>query len=634
MPPFSPASLAVAATVAAVAAAATSPAPPLDPSDPSTFYRPGEDRGSFDLIMRPYPIPVQTTTYEDFVFNLPASLPDVFHVVMGEVVNSQPSHLHHFVVTGCPEPIDPAREGLPAGRDARGCNLPLGGWAPGSDIFGNVDRDAGVAMGRGLGVAAVRLNVHYTDGAYTNATSLTPKLATDGIRVHFTTSFRPHTSVSKPLISVGFAPRELAVPPGEARFYVTRSCRVAAGCRDRSDDQLATFARLAGRGGGGGAAAALAAAVAGGTLSCGAVAALCGAGGNLETFAQTLCPAACGLCDAAAEGADADGARPLVPAEYRLTAVNYHAHLLGREMYTTLVREDGGGGDAGGDGTAATRGGVGPPPLPTVADLESRELWLYDFQETIPLPAAVAAADAAATAADGSAPPQQRGTVVRPGDRIQATCVYDSTRRDEATLFGLSTYNEMCINSALVTFATPASLLRGDGDGDGGAAGKLDPYAELRLRSFDCDDGAGGDVHAGSLVADEDARDIWRDHPVAEARGCTFPVSPIGLGLFATRNCPADDGDGDGGDAGDDNRGPEAAAANDGAGNDGAETATEADITGQGDSGIDPEAVAETPNPEEKEPAVMGGADASSAAVAARRSFPAALLAAAALVAC
>ena len=47
----------------------------------SSFYNPGESQGSFDWIMKPYPIPARTTTYTDFFFNIPDDLPDLFHIV-------------------------------------------------------------------------------------------------------------------------------------------------------------------------------------------------------------------------------------------------------------------------------------------------------------------------------------------------------------------------------------------------------------------------------------------------------------------------------------------------------------------------------------------------------------------------
>ena len=158
---------------AAAAAAATLPPTVLPREiDPDDYFRPGEERGSFDLVTKPYPIPVKTTTYVDFVFNLPGDLPDLFHVTLGEVINSQPLHLHHFVLTGCDTGFDEDTEvGLPFdaagngnGKTAFGmsCATPLGGWAPGAEIFGNNDLDTGVLLGRGIGIEAVLLNVHYT----------------------------------------------------------------------------------------------------------------------------------------------------------------------------------------------------------------------------------------------------------------------------------------------------------------------------------------------------------------------------------------------------------------------------------------------------------------------------------------
>ena len=48
------------------------------------------------------------------------------------------------------------------------------------------------------------------------------------------------------------------------------------------------------------------------------------------------CPSlACGLRDES----NGDKANPFNPQSYRITALNYHAHLLGSEMYTALLRE-------------------------------------------------------------------------------------------------------------------------------------------------------------------------------------------------------------------------------------------------------------------------------------------------------
>merc|ERR1719343_1798066 len=83
--------------------------------------------------MEPYPIPVKTTTYVNFFFNLPEELPDHFHAVFGGVINSQPLHLHHFVLTGCPNKVDPSEEGQPFEEDLNEvpeCFVQLGGWAP------------------------------------------------------------------------------------------------------------------------------------------------------------------------------------------------------------------------------------------------------------------------------------------------------------------------------------------------------------------------------------------------------------------------------------------------------------------------------------------------------------------------
>merc|ERR1711933_562376 len=61
----------------------------------------------------------------------------------------------------------------------------------------------------------------------------------------------------------------------------------------------------------------------------------------------------------------------------------------------------------------------------------------------------------------------------------------------------------------------------------------------LRLLSFSCVDDDRADVYTGILGPDEDGRDIWRDHPLETAEGCTFPTTMFyGDGLTReTRNC-------------------------------------------------------------------------------------------------
>jgi hypothetical protein len=480
-----------AAITAAIAALQGFPATAQHFKSADEAYNPGEERGYFDIIMKPYAIPEATTTYVDFFFNIPDDAPDVFHVTYGEIINSQPDHLHHFVLTGCPEKVDDELDGAAAEFDmmAAECLFPVGGWAPGADVFANTDLDTGILLGRGMGIQALQMNVHYTDGVMVNDTL---KVATDGIRVHYTPDFRPYSSVQKELINVGTAPESLKVPPGESRFYLSRSCTVETNCRDASEETITMvmdflgFRDLLGLG-------------EDDTLTCAMVAPFCGMG---EGYILRLCPASCGLCEPGPDGE----VNPFIPDAYRLTAVQYHAHLLGREMYTTLIREDG---DA----------------APELKDLQSRQFWIFDNQETIPFEFDVVKDDTI-----------MRGTEIKIGDKIQATCVYDSTYRTEPTNFFLSTYDEMCITGARVTFETPTSLLEG---GDDAA---LDLILQIHLLSFSCLDDASSDVYSGTLTADEDARDIWKDHPVHQSEGCRYETMALFYDALTEqiRNCGED----------------------------------------------------------------------------------------------
>merc|ERR1712107_426603 len=156
-------------------------------------------------------------------------------------------------------------------------------------------------------------------------------------------------------------------------------------------------------------------------------------------------------------------------------------------------------------------------------DLKSQERWIYDDQLTHPL-----FGDSGTSTSsnlrnsnnnddDGSS---DSYVTVRPGDKFQATCVYDSTSRENTTYFGLSTYDEMCIIQVSMIIDTPNS----DDLGQASLASVLD------LQSFWCavdnnyDDSTGSssgshssDIWRGTLEPNEYARLIWKDHPVTES---------------------------------------------------------------------------------------------------------------------
>lgn len=466
------------------------------------YYNPGESRGVLEFRMEPYPIPVATTTYVDFVFNIPEDAPDFFHVVFGEAIVSQPDHLHHFVIDGCSTRIDPSKEGLPTERGAAECReLMIGQYAPGSDLFANVALDTGVILGRGLGIESLLINVHYTDGVYEDAKERTYKMATDGIRIHYTTDFRPFTSRKKKLIWVPYGPRELVIPPNEPRYFVSKTCSVSSSCVDMADEEMSTIAKYMG--------VSDIPNIATDSLTCSTVRFFCFMDGEIGQAIQQLCPESCGLCGATSDGKE----NPRNPESYRITSVNYHAHLLGREMYTTLLSE-------AVDDESQTK--------IVATDMESREVWDYNDQATLPLGYDIA----------NSINSTLNGIEVKPGDKIEVTCVYDSTSREEETSFGLSTYDEMCIAGVFVTFETPKVLLDG-GDDAASSAGMVDIFTDIKLHSFSCDPGY--DVHQGFLTAEEDGRDIWLNHPVEESDMCTFPVLEyriVDSFMPGTSNCP------------------------------------------------------------------------------------------------
>lgn len=540
------------------------PAESIASIDP--YYNPGESRGSFEMVMKPYPIPAELTTYVNFVFNVPEDVPDLFHMVVGETILSQPDHLHHFVLNACSKRIDPSLEGTPLDESAEGreflnhCIMPLGGWAPGTDIFGIIGTEAGRMLGRGIGVEAILMNIHYTDGVYEDAATETLRKATDGLRIHYTRDFRPLTTMARGTFNMGRGPEKLTIPPGEPRFYLTRTCKVDTSCRDLPPErmmELLEFLQSGGMYGAGELSCGLIEPLCdvadlppfvtmacrrtcglcddssgekcedftpeqiqglmsllpqggGSLLSCESIKGLCAAEGDFGSYARRMCPVTCGFCvETLPDGAP----NPLLPESYTLTGVNYHAHLLGREMYTTLLRDQPQG------LFLDPASSVKSAPVTVAKDLGSQDFWIYDYQVTIP------------TDVDDG------GAMIRPGDRIQMTCVYDSTARNEPTRFDVSTYDEMCLFSLYITFATPPSLLA-DSDGDLTGSVMADLGAELDLLGFACVEDDETAMHTGALAADEDGRDIWRDHPLADAEGCTFPHTAVGLKHEAVR-CPA-----------------------------------------------------------------------------------------------
>jgi hypothetical protein len=89
-----------------------------------------------------------------------------------------------------------------------------------------------------------------------------------------------------------------------------------------------------------------------------------------------------------------------------------------------------------------------------------------------------------------------------------------------------------------VTFPTPASLL----DAGNTKNTMLDVVTQLNLINFACADDTSGNVYGGILTADEDGRDVWKDHPVESAQGCKFETSELLGGVLTTRitNCGQD----------------------------------------------------------------------------------------------
>jgi len=432
-------------------------------------------------------------------------------------------------------------------------------------------------------------------------------MAEDGIKIYYTPDLRKYTSVSKSLIAVPWGPNELFVPPSTDRFFLTRTCVVDTQCKDVSDSTLKEIAQFLSFGGANddqndlrdrfvnrgsvddddvkdeeeddyeGEDAATTTTGASPSvsnnnnnadmmqgmlenISCSAIKPFCFMG-EFGSYIQQLCPKSCGFCDANIN--DDDGTvNPRNPDRYRVTAVNYHAHLLGNEMYATLLRPSSSSLSEGDDedenpyyqdtAAALTQKKLdlrGSNTLVnddddnnndnnTIAkDLKSREMRYYDDQASIAMDTEFVVD---VNNDDGENNELMQGVAIQPGDKIQTTCVYNSNDREEKTKFGLSTYDEMCIIGLQVTFETPSVT------DDAAAAAAAGIRAELALRSFACrvdDENHTTDVWQGTLEPNEDPRNIWKDHPIEATDRCIFTVKDyafVELMTGESRNCPDD----------------------------------------------------------------------------------------------
>ena len=481
----------------------------------SSTYNPDEELGSFDMVMQPYPIPATQTTYVSFFWNLPDDIPEQMHVIFGDVINSQPKHLHHFQLYGCDDRVDPSLEGLPYVDDIPGsdnpeagkeqpleCNTLVGTWAPGALMFGISNTETGIFMGRAMGHQALRASVHYNDGVYADLETQTHKMATDGFRVHYTPNFRPYTTEALSMNELS-ALDSLSIPAGEDRFFVSKTCKVESGCKDITEAQLyLVYSQYwtADHLGPYGLSTEDMNTLLEGT-TCTDFQSLCGNDELYQAgFFQQICPATCGLCDESTP----EQVNPFNPESYRIDQVWYHAHLLGREMYSTLLREE----DTG----------------TTVRDLASQDFWNFDYQYHYPLVEYETVQNNKVV----------QGTDVKPGDKIQVTCVYSSKYEDEPTVFGLSTYEEMCHQYTYVTFETP----------DAASMETMAPGTLMTLMSFKCaEEDDDTNIYTGTLTDDEDGRDIWKDHPIEDAEGCHYGTVWIpqrgAFPTWETFNCSA-----------------------------------------------------------------------------------------------
>jgi hypothetical protein len=307
---------------------------PLSKATKLGQFNEGEVQKVVDLFIDNFTIPMpgslsDRTDYTDFALNFPDDSAEIFHVVRMEAlvmlatsVEGDPlprvkgggnGFLHHFVVRGCNQKFPAELHGKAITRDLRqlyGCTENVGGWAPGKNII-DMPPWAGEPIGRGAGIVAFSVNVHYD-----NPTLAKGVVSNDGIRILYTPNLRSKELVDFTSTQISYNPM-MRIPPTKSRFFVTRSCEVIA----------------------------------------------------QEPF--------------------------------HLVLSSFHAHLLGREMYSELT-----------------------PANEASADLASAPIWHFDDQVARNI--------------------LDQNITLKSGDHVQTTCIFDSTARSETTVMGQETIDEMC----------------------------------------------------------------------------------------------------------------------------------------------------------------------------------------------
>lgn len=382
-------------------------------------FMPGEEQRFFDVKIDNYDVPVQETIYVKMGFNLKPEQGldqgvEKFHAVFADVFADTP-HLHHLVAWGCDEYYKPEHENTPlevyppADWDGKtyeydtvidtsyvNCDTYIGGWAPGSQ-FVVAAPNAGLAFGSHI--KSLNIDIHYT-----NERLLKGVKDSSSIRLYYTPTLREHDIT-------GFAAMGIAVyngmtiPKNHKRRVTTGSCTIQMECPDpdaSSDEEEST----------------------GGVV----LPPECPTGEELH-FPDTPCVTVAGTtyCKHRGEqfgdeewcyckgGTLGGRRRRLEETEQKKRRINnkcsaqvafsnFHAHDIGREMYMRLTKKDG-----------------------RVIDVGSMPVW--DFNDQI------------------NTNHLGQNITLEEGDKVQCTCVQDSTERDRETRYGLGTFDEMCICS-------------------------------------------------------------------------------------------------------------------------------------------------------------------------------------------
>ena len=199
--------------------------------DPCETYNPPPDTVSMDIkFTQPNQLTGDVRTQyicEQKTFNSPITGTSVFHQLKSEVIDNNPSVLHHIWIYACDD-ID-SSDGNMVGQGAYGCDgveancQIIAGWALGGSAYCEPD-NVGVYVDFGNTPKVFKIEAHY-DNAMLQAES-----DQSGMRIHLTPTLRPLDG-NLVILGMDYWDREFVIPGGTESFSLTNICPTTATSR-------------------------------------------------------------------------------------------------------------------------------------------------------------------------------------------------------------------------------------------------------------------------------------------------------------------------------------------------------------------------------------------------------------------